>query len=77
MASWTEAFERRPPALLINAHRDGGPRGIGSPRPLSRHTSSLHEREQIRVEHLGVDGQHAVRIPRIGLQRAILHELDG
>ena len=37
----------------------------------------LDECQQVRVEYVGVCGQHPVGEAGVGLQRAVLHELDG
>ena len=36
---------------------------------------ALNERKEIRVDHIGMDGQHPVRIARIDLERAVLQQL--
>ncbi len=37
---------------------------------------SFDEGEQVGIEDVGMDGQHAVRIARIDPERAVLHQLD-
>jgi hypothetical protein len=42
----------------------------------ARHSSRSDEREQVGVEDIRVCGQHAVGVARIGLQRAVLEQVD-
>ncbi|CAG9194520.1 hypothetical protein BGLA2_1110064 [Burkholderia gladioli] len=39
--------------------------------------SRLDEGEQVGVEHIGINRQHAVREAGVGFQRAVLQQLDG
>ena len=55
--------------------------GSGKTTPDVPHTSNLvssglDESEQIRVEHIRMRGQHAMRVARISLQRPVLEQLD-
>ena len=44
------------------------------PRPAGR--SRPNESEKISVQHFSIDGQHAMREARIGLECAVLEKLD-
>lgn len=52
---------------------DGAPEPPGVRRP-SRGLLLLDEGEQIRVDDVGVDGQHAMRIALVDLERGVAEE---
>ena len=45
--------------------------------PAQTLVSGSNEGEEIRIDHLGMDSKHAVRIAGVDLQRAVLNQLDG
>ena len=44
--------------------------------PLRRTWLSLDEGKQVRIDDVGIDRQHTVRVALVDFQRAILQELD-
>lgn len=48
---------------------------VTAKRPVQAFTSALDEGEQIRIDHIGMGGGHAMRVAFVGFQRAIGQQL--
>jgi hypothetical protein len=46
------------------------------PAPPFGDVLALGKRKEVRIDHVGMDGQHSVRIAWIDLQCAVLQQLD-
>jgi len=44
---------------------------VPAKRPVQATTSAAYKRQQIRIDHIGMGGRHAMRVALVGFQRAI------